>query len=178
MLYEILVSPVLKQQQADIIKSSGESVHSDFSKISLLHGGIADALSSALYSLGFQHRSPGQHDIEKVDEKTSEHEESPSQDQSLSGRLKAKLQGNVKSVSMLNTALSAFISAGHQHKRSHHKGPLSPKTKLQIDTSLPSVPMTQLILPSEPTSEIELARYGTICDIAYSENGKLLAITW
>ncbi|KAF9445110.1 hypothetical protein P691DRAFT_735517 [Macrolepiota fuliginosa MF-IS2] len=177
MIYEICVSPVLRQQ-ADVIKSSGESVHSDVSKISFLSAnGISGALSNALFSLGLpKHGNANEDDIEKVEEGGVTVEELPKQEESPPGRLKAKLQENVKNISILGTAMSAFISAGHQYKH-NLKAPTSPKNRLRIDTNISSIPVTQLNLPLQPVMTIELARYGTIHDIAYSEDGKQLAVT-
>lgn len=177
-LYEVFVPSVLKKQQADVIKSSGESVYSDMSNISVFRNGIISALSNALCSLGCRRRSPVQDDIEKLGEMASEPEESLSQEQNPPSRLKAKFQNRVKSIGMLNTALNALIPAGHQNKRNYHREPLLPRTQPHAGAIVPTVPGTQFILPSEPASAIELARYGTIRDVAYSENGELLAITW
>lgn len=178
MIYEICVSPVLKQQANVILKSSGESVHSDVSKLSLFSSGIVGTLSNALSSLGLpKHRGADEEDVEKIEEISTVTEESPAE-KNVPRRLKAKLQDSVKNVSMLNTAMAAFTLAGHQHRRNLSKPPPSLRNRLHIDTNVPSVPPTQLNLPTEPATTIELARYGTIHDIAYSEDGKWLAVTW
>ncbi len=177
MVYEIWVSPVLAQQ-AGVIKSSAESVHSDVSKFSFLQSGVTGTLSNALSSLGFQpHRETPQEDVESVEGKNSVSEEPPKKG-SFGDNLRAKLQDNVKNVSMLNTTVTAFLSVGQQHKRPHQKTLSSPRSRLQIDTQVPSVPVTQLNISSQPARTAEFARYGTIHDIAYSDDGKWLAVAW
>ncbi|XP_006462911.1 hypothetical protein AGABI2DRAFT_119744 [Agaricus bisporus var. bisporus H97] len=175
MLYEMVVSPVLRQQ-ADIIKSSGDSVHSEFSNISLVHGGIASAITNALPFLRFQQDQPRE-DVEQVEDKDDESEESPTQKHNLQDQLKMKLQGGVKSVSIINSALGAFATAGRKKKRGRHERRRQLKPKLRIDNSSAAVPLTELTLSDKPVSYLELARYGIIRDVAYSDDGKWLAVT-
>ncbi|KXN83383.1 hypothetical protein AN958_01520 [Leucoagaricus sp. SymC.cos] len=177
MVYEMWVSPVLKER-ADVIKSSAESVHSKVSKLSMFSGGLTDMLSSTLFSLGRQpHREPFQQDVESVATKDVGEGASPDKEDGSPVALKAKLKKNVKSVALLNTVMSALITTVRRHhKQGHMKAP--PKAKLQIDTNVSSAPVTQLKLPSQPSVTIDLQRYGTIRDIAYSEDGSMLAVTW
>ncbi|XP_006462915.1 hypothetical protein AGABI2DRAFT_119748 [Agaricus bisporus var. bisporus H97] len=175
MLYEMVVSPALKQQ-ADIIRSSGDSVHSESSKISLVPGGIASAISNALPFLRFQRDLP-QEDVEQVEEKDDEFEGSPTQKHNLQDQLKMKLQDRVKSVSIINSTLSAFAAAGQEKKRGRHERRRQLKPKLRIGDSSAAIPLTELTLSDEPISILEFHRYGTIRDVAYSDDGKWLAIT-
>ncbi|EKM79624.1 hypothetical protein AGABI1DRAFT_107039, partial [Agaricus bisporus var. burnettii JB137-S8] len=175
MLYEMVVSPVLRQQ-ADIIKSSGDSVHSESSKISFVPGGIVSTITNALPFLRFQRDLP-QEDVEQVEEKDDESEESPTQKHNLQDQLKMKLQGGVKSVSIINSALGAFATAGRKKKRGRHERRRQLKPKLRIDNSSAAVPLTELTLSDKPVSKLELARYGIIRDVAYSDDGKWLAVT-
>jgi hypothetical protein len=174
MSYEIIVSPVLKQQ-ADVIKSSGDSVHSESS----IPGGIAGAITYALPFLRF--RSPddlSQDDAEKVDEKYGELEESPTVENSSPDQVKMKLRGGVKRIGIINSALDAFTAVARNKKRRGHRDRQHrSKPRLHIDSSA-SVPPTELTLSDEPASTIELTRFGTIRDVAYSDDGKWLAVTW
>jgi hypothetical protein len=179
MSYEMLVSPALKQQ-ADVIKSSGDSVHSETSKMSLTPGGIAGAITHALPFLKFQSQDDSsQDDVEKVEGKYDEPDESPTLENNPPDQLKVKLQSGVKRVGIINSALGAFSAAGRKKKRrGHYDRQRRSKPKLQIAGGFATVPLTELTLSDEPTSIIEFARYGTIRDVAYSDDGKWLAITW
>ncbi|KAF5348541.1 hypothetical protein D9756_009587 [Leucocoprinus leucothites] len=179
--YEISISPAFVQE-AKLIKSGAESIHSNASKLPMLGGGLSGALSNTLVSLGlpsFSRGDPGM-DVEVPAEKESPAEEFPKHDEGRdppSNTSKAKLwQTRATQVGMLGAVTSAFTSAGNQRKRRHHMKSLSTR-KLQIDTSLPSSPMTQLNLPTDPAASIELSRYGRIQDIAYSHDGTWLAVT-
>ncbi|KAF5348512.1 hypothetical protein D9756_009565 [Leucocoprinus leucothites] len=169
MAFEILLSPVLKQHAA-VIKSSAESVHSDVSKVP----GMIDL---SFFPFLHLHRDNPHQDAESAVIKETDGEGSLENDDTESPvALTARLQDSVKSVGLLGRTVSAFISTGRQHKRRHVN--TVPRNKLQIDTSVSSTPMTQLSLPSQPSLIVDLARYGTIRDIAYSGDGKWLAVTW
>lgn len=176
MVYEIIVSPVLVQQ-AEVIKSSRETIHSDVSKLPAFADGIAGALSNALFSLRTQpYRGSGDQvdtDIESMDEKTIAADESTKEEKEP-GKLKAMFRGHVRDIGVLSNAAAAFISAGDSQRRKRFNAP----KKLQIDTSVPSAPLTQLNLPSQPFKTFKFARYGIIRDVAYSEDGHWLAVTW
>lgn len=170
-------APIFKQR-AYITKSSVESIHSDVSKFSFRHSGIAVVLSKVFSSLGFHsHRDTPQGDAENMGEKGTISEEPPT-NRASGEMLRTKFQGNVKNVSMLNSAVIAFLSAGNQHKCNYSKALLSPRSRLHNDTNVHSVPATQLIVPPQPGRTIEFSRYGKIHDIAYSEDGKWLAVAW
>ncbi|KXN90931.1 hypothetical protein AN958_02998 [Leucoagaricus sp. SymC.cos] len=186
--YEIAVSPALVEEAEVIIKSSGESVHSNTSKFSFGGHKFSGALSNALFSLGLPtlSRNEPQEDVEKTEDKSVPVEESspsarepapPESAMTIKTKLQT-LQVGVKNVSLLSTAANAFLSVGQQHRRSRHSRlPSSPRVNqlAPINTNVAPTPMTQLNFPTEPAFSIELGRYGTVQDIAYSEDGKWLA---
>ncbi|XP_006462912.1 hypothetical protein AGABI2DRAFT_179494 [Agaricus bisporus var. bisporus H97] len=173
-LYKFLMAP---KEQADAIRSSGDSIHSGSNEISLFPGRIAVSIKNALpWSFSRKVDHP-RDDVEQADEKNDELEESPSQEHDLPDRPKAKLQEGFKNVGIVNSALDAVAAASR--KRSHgYKTERQLKPKLQSDNSAAAVPLTELILPDEPISKIELGRYGTIRDVSYSDDGKWLGVTW
>ncbi|KAJ3557613.1 hypothetical protein NP233_g11697 [Leucocoprinus birnbaumii] len=164
--------PVLKEH-AVVIKSSAESVHSNVSKFSRMGGDF-----SFLPFLHL-HREPLHQDAESAVIKATDVDASVEKDDSSVSAspvaLKARLQDSVKSVGILNRTISAFVMTGRQHKRGHGNSVV--KSKLHIDTGVPSTPMTQLNLPAQPSCTVDLGRYGTIRDVAYSEDGNWLAVT-
>ncbi|KAF9441384.1 hypothetical protein P691DRAFT_812851, partial [Macrolepiota fuliginosa MF-IS2] len=175
MIYMICVSLVLRQQ-AGVTKSSRESIYSGVSGASsILSNRISGTLSNILFSFG-RRRYTDKDDIEKVEERGITVEGSPTREETSPRRLKAKLRETVKNASTMGTAVSAFISAGHRYGRNIWKVPTAPKNRFHIDTNIPSIPTTQLNLPLQPVMTIELARYGTVHDIAYSEDGRWLAV--
>lgn len=177
MVHELWVAPVLTQQ-ADIIKSSAESIHSDVSKLSFRpESGIASALSKGLSFLGLQSH---QNTPEKDAESTEGKENNPGEfltKRDFNEDPKLKLQDKVKNLMMLSTAATAFRSATNKSRGNDSNLHLPTRSRL-IDTNVPSIPVTQLNISSQPARTIEFSHYGTIRDLAYSENGKWLAVTW
>ncbi|KAF9443124.1 hypothetical protein P691DRAFT_680178, partial [Macrolepiota fuliginosa MF-IS2] len=185
MIYVICVS-LVPVKHASVTRSSEGSMYSDVREIfstflepgsgapSILSETGSGAPSSPLFSFG-RRRHADKDDIEKVEERGITVEEFTTQEETP--RLKAKLQETIKNVSIMSTVVSAFVSAKHQYGPNTSKVPRAPKDRFRIDTKIPSPPMAQLSLPPQPVSTIGLAQYGTIHDIAYSGDGKHLAVT-
>lgn len=165
MIYEIIVSPVFVQH-ARIIKSSGESIHSEVSK---LPGAFSNKLSSLRV---LPYRGDEQEDVESLDDKGTLVDDDPPKEK-VPGRLKNVFRNHVKDMGVLSSATSAFISSGQKSRRKRLNAP----KRLQIDTAN-SNQTTTLSLPQRPSNSIDFTRYGNIKDIAYSEDGYWLAVTW
>ncbi|KAF7768660.1 hypothetical protein Agabi119p4_7903 [Agaricus bisporus var. burnettii] len=148
-LYIILMVPK-EQLEADAIRPSSDSIHSGPNKVFFFYNGIPIRIKNALLP------SPREQNVDEEEEITAPQMSPNHREHELADQPKAKntAQGKVKNVN------------------------IDPKKEPNPDETDTSATLIKLIIPGDPASEKnEFGSYGTIRYIAYSDDGKWLAIT-
>ncbi|EKM79642.1 hypothetical protein AGABI1DRAFT_128787 [Agaricus bisporus var. burnettii JB137-S8] len=176
MIYEQVSasSSAFVQRPAHVIKSSRESDHTDVSKFHFSPDGIKGTFSNALSSLGvLPYRGDDQSDVESLEEKPIPMKDDTPKEK-YPEKPRTSFRDRVRDIGVFKSAETAFIQSGQRNRRWRSN---NPQKSLSVTVSR-STQTTQLNLPLKPSGEtLDYTRYGTIKDVAYSEDGNWLAVT-